>query len=451
MDITAHVPASTSSPVALPVEVDLSTISAIPTLQHWVFPRTTKYSPTGVVRSVRPSETIRRARAVMSEVGISKISDVTELDTVGIPNFMSVRPRDGASGISYYNGKGTTRADAHAGALMEAIERHGGEHWAGEIVVGSFNELRRHRPCVSPFEIIIPSLRDYDDNLELEWVAGFDLITKSQMLVPLNCVVCPYVSEYPVVFYASSNGLASGNSLLEALCHALCEVVERDAQAIAMARAQLRPALRSLLGDSVPHQKDEQPAEISLKGLPRRAQSLVERLRKAGLQTYIRDITPKFGIATIDCTIVQTEGTGPQRPYGGCGCHPDSRVALLRAITEAAQSRLTCIQGGREDLPEILARSSASHINAEEIFGTRPTISFSDIPSNEFSSINDDVDLILEKMPSMGLRHAIAFDLTRHGVGIPVVRVVVPRSEAWSVYHVHIGRAAIGPRIVEVL
>src|SRR5579864_4401589 len=89
--------------------------------EYWTFPSTYKYSEIGVVRSIRPSETIRRARAVMSQAGISKVADVTELDSVGIPNFLSVRPIDGVAGISYYNGKGTTRSDAHAGALMEAI------------------------------------------------------------------------------------------------------------------------------------------------------------------------------------------------------------------------------------------------------------------------------------------------------------------------------------------
>ena len=38
--------------------------------------------------------------------------------------------------------------------------------------------------------------------------------------------------------------------------------------------------------------------------------------------------------------------------FSGCGTHPDARIALTRALTEAAQSRLSCIQGGRENLPD---------------------------------------------------------------------------------------------------
>jgi len=103
---------------------------------RWRLGRLEKYSSHGVVRAVEPRETIRRATAVMDRVGITTVAEVTHLDRVGIPNYMSVRPRDCDPGISSYNGKGTTRADAHAGALMEAIERHAGECCSQPIVVG---------------------------------------------------------------------------------------------------------------------------------------------------------------------------------------------------------------------------------------------------------------------------------------------------------------------------
>ena len=93
------------------------------TSEHWRLSPITKYSDKGVVRCVHPSATIRRATAVLHQAGITRIADVTNLDRVGIPNFMSVRPLDLDPGISYYNGKGTTQDDAHAGAIMEGIDR----------------------------------------------------------------------------------------------------------------------------------------------------------------------------------------------------------------------------------------------------------------------------------------------------------------------------------------
>jgi YcaO-like protein with predicted kinase domain len=132
--------------------------------------RQKKYSLKGVVRTVSPATTIRRARKILLKAGISRVAEVTHLDRIGIPNFMSVRPREIEPGISYYNGKGTTQDDAHAGAIMEAIERHAGEACESEIVFGSYSQLRRSRRCVDPEEIVVPRLKDYSSALPLEWV-----------------------------------------------------------------------------------------------------------------------------------------------------------------------------------------------------------------------------------------------------------------------------------------
>src|SRR6266481_3315442 len=118
--------------------------------EFWLGPREVKYSASGVERSVRPAATIRRARAVLDTIGVTKVADITDLDRVGIPNFVTVRPHDLGPGISYYNGKGTTREQALAGALMEAVERHAGERYDGPITTASHYNLRRRHACVDP-------------------------------------------------------------------------------------------------------------------------------------------------------------------------------------------------------------------------------------------------------------------------------------------------------------
>ena len=82
--------------------------------EFWLGSRELKYSSSGVERSVKRTPR-SAARAVLDTIGVTKVADVTDLDRVGIPNFMTVRPHDRGPGISYYNGKGTTRADASAG------------------------------------------------------------------------------------------------------------------------------------------------------------------------------------------------------------------------------------------------------------------------------------------------------------------------------------------------
>jgi YcaO-like protein with predicted kinase domain len=169
--------------------------------EFWLGPRELKYSSSGVERSVKGTPR-SAARAVLDTIGVTKVADVTDLDRVGIPNFMTVRPHDRGPGISYYNGKGTTRADAYAGAMMEAIERDAGERYDGPVIDASHYNLRRQHACVDPLEIHISMVRNYSEHLLLEWVLGFDLLTRRPTYAPLNCVVSPYTtfSGMPVLF-----------------------------------------------------------------------------------------------------------------------------------------------------------------------------------------------------------------------------------------------------------
>lgn len=420
--------------------------------EYWLGATETKYSLSGVERTVRPSVTIKRARRVMEAVGVTKVAEVTDLDRVGIPNFMTVRPHDAAQGISYYSGKGTTRADAHAGALMEAIERHAGESYTGTIVPSSYYNLRGDYPCVDPLEIQAPLIAGYSEDLLLEWVPGFDLLNRQRVLVPLNCVVAPY---RPIageqLFFTSTNGLASGNTRLEAVCHALCEVVERDAMAVALARSAVRPVVQSILaemGFSGQVEADSGAPDLAQKGLPRKAAALVRKLQQAGLAIRLRNLTSGTGIPTISCTIVD-----PQAPptalnaHSGCGTHPDARIALTRALTEAAQTRVTFIQGGREDLADMAPNRGAS--SAAELPAADGTIAFEEIDSREHPTINEDVEFMLERLCRSGFGQVIVVDLTKAGIDIPVVRVVVPRAETWSFFFAHTGRASVGSRALD--
>jgi len=63
-------------------------------------------------------------------------------------------------------------------------------------------------------------VRNYSEHLMLEWASGFDLLTRRATFAPLNCVMAPY-NPYAAtpLFYTSTNGLASGNTRVDAVCH----------------------------------------------------------------------------------------------------------------------------------------------------------------------------------------------------------------------------------------
>jgi ribosomal protein S12 methylthiotransferase accessory factor len=417
---------------------------------YWRLERLKKYSDKGVERSVHPRVTIRRALGVADKIGVTRVADVTGLDRLGIPNYMTVRPRDLGPGISYYNGKGTTSVDAYAGALMEAVERHGGEYCHYKRTLGSYRALKRRFVCVDPKDVIVPQVAPYSADQPMEWVTGYDVLNEQETLVPLNFVICPYHSpEVPTLFCASSNGLASGNTLTEALCHALCEVIERDAESMSLARLQIAPTLSHLLHDCAKgHVRHKQPY-VRLSTLPQRARTLVRKMEGAGLKVLVRDLTSTARIATFDCAVVGDGKDGFGVAHGGYGTHPDARVAVLRALTEAAQSRITCIQGGREDLPQVMRQKM--EVPDSTSFEYEDSVNFNDVPSVRNEYIDDDVRLMLLGLANSGLSQVIAFDMTHPDVGLPVVRVIVPHAETWSAFHVHTGRGQFGRRVTQEL
>jgi ribosomal protein S12 methylthiotransferase accessory factor len=396
----------------------------------------------------------------MPKIGVTRVAEVTRLDRVGIANFISVRPRERGGGISYFNGKGSTKQAARAGAMMEALEHFSGETCDLPVLYRSHAEIQREGRAVNPEELITPRYGDYNPRARLEWVRGFDLISRRPTYVPLNAVVCPYQpARGRALFYASTNGLASGNTIEEALCHALCEVIERDAISISTTLLELAPAVSDVLGGMGLGRGAKQSSRrtsrydlfplIDLDTLPRPSRGMARKLRAAGLHVYLRDITCTAGVPTLDCTVIEEQFDGRHLTHGGTGTHPDARVAASRAVSEAAQSRLACIQGGREDLPEVMRQRDP--FDHEELFGRGPVVPFDSIRAYEHERVDEDVRFLLRQLKRDGFAQCVAFDMTRPQLGVPVVRVVLPKAETWPVFHLHTERGAFGPRVAEVI
>ncbi|ADI03601.1 ycaO protein [Streptomyces bingchenggensis BCW-1] len=140
-------------------------------------------------------------------------------------------------------------------------------------------------------------------------------------------------------FATSTNGLASGNSTAEAALHALYEVIERDAVArlTTLPRAE-RPRL------DLPSVDDPDCAE------------LLDRFGAAGVSVTAFDATwpPGEGGTGVPCYHVSVWSPDLPVVVPGSGCHGAPEVALARALTEAAQGRLTVISGSRDDLSDRL-------------------------------------------------------------------------------------------------
>jgi YcaO-like protein with predicted kinase domain len=221
-------------------------------------------------------------------------------------------------------------------------------------------------------------------------------------------------------FAASSNGLASGNHLLEAISHGLCEVIERDATTLWHLLDEAAQANTRVDLDSV-----DDPA----------CRSALEHCFAAGMAVVAWDMSHDIALPSYQCLIAESTQAADRLVYTstGMGCHVNRGVAFLRALTEAAQSRLTLIAGSRDDVFRddyaIDARRAESvrHLLAQA-HDSPPRRAFDAAPSYDRASFEEDVELELELLEAAGVECVAVVDLTTE-FEVPVVRVVVPGLE----------------------
>ncbi len=136
---------------------------------------------------------------------------------------------------------------------------------------------------------------------------------------------------------------------------ALCELLERDAWTLAELRSQWIPFARwqATFGAEVAALGWDDPSaypRIDLRDAGEPFTELLQKFRQAGLSPVVRDLTSDFGIPCAMASVADDSVPGFPQAHGGFGAHPNARIAVVRALTEVAQSRAVDIQGVREDL-----------------------------------------------------------------------------------------------------
>ncbi len=394
-----------------------------------------KHYTSGTHRSRSPSETLAAYAPRMAAFGITRLADVTGLDVIGLPVYLAVRPN--SRGLSTSQGKGLDRVSAKASALMESIEGWHGERVEAPQRYESYAELARTARVVDVAEVPLRKGAVLRPDVPMLFVRGHDLLQGGPVWVPHEAVSVNFVlpARASNTFFLSSNGLASGNHLLEAVAHGLCEVIERDAVA--------------LWGLNTPD--ESRGTQVALETVDDAGCLYVlERLRAAGVGVAAWDITSDVGVPTFAAAIFELEaGPGGHRAgsYSGYGCHPSPAVALLRALTEAVQSRLTQISGSRDDILYKDYRHNGNEDDwAELVRNVKASASgrdFASRPSLSTDTFEGDVAALCAALERVGVRSAAVVDLTKEEVGIPVVKVVVPGLEGihWAASYAPGGRA----------
>lgn len=375
----------------------------------------------GTHRATSLEETRQRVEPFLRPMGITRVANITGLDNIGIPVVMVCRPNSRSLAVA--QGKGHSLLAAEVSGIMESIEFYHAEAISSPLLLGSFNQLRFTHRLLNPALLPRSPLERYHDDLKIHWIEGVDLIQEQSCWVPLELVHTDFTHPLPSdsgCFPMTSNGLASGNHLLEAIVHGACEVMERDAEALFLLLSPLAREQRRLDLETV----DD---ELCL--------GLIESFDAADVEVGVWDMTTDLGVPCFRAVIMDRtlNPDRPLRPNVGSGCHSSRGIALSRALTEAAQSRLTVISSSRDDLPRehFCEASDLERLRKlrEKAMKGSPSRSYQQLEELSSSSFEDDVLSLKERLVSQGIEHLVTVNLTKPEFEIPVVRTIIPGLE----------------------
>lgn len=381
----------------------------------WTFPPRFKGFTNGTHREDEPRKLLEALRIDLERFAITRVGRITGLDRIGVEVFAAYRPN--GRGLSVAQGKGCTRDEAELSAIMEAIELSHAETANCPIYFGqrdcsasAFSVDTLNRLANAPLQ-----------NSSIFWADGFELIGRRVCRVPFDLVHACFTEEARTGgprFPVSTNGLASGANREEALLHAVCELVER-----------YHTALLQDLGD-----ESRASRILNFKTITDpSASKLVDQFHLAEMSVTVWDSTCHIGLPS--CVAAISDAKNPNTPPGyGAGCHTNPHVAFCRALTEAAQSRLTRISGARDDL-------TPEKFSAQELLRARwlsrprnGQRGFEALPDVSTDRLDVDLERALQALVTAGFSKVVALELSADP-RFSVVRAIVPellgREAAW--------------------
>jgi ribosomal protein S12 methylthiotransferase accessory factor len=372
------------------------------------------------MRSSPPETTLLHARQWAATAGISEVRDITELDVLGVPVFVSVRPQ--ARGEAFTFGKGLRSVDAEVGAYMEALEFYFAEPGIGDVSThwGSARDVAGHERADDAILDFVPLLqREVDLDGPLLLALARDLESGAECAIPAELIYYPAPEVGQSLFGSSTNGLASGNSVLEATIQALLELIERDIWSFEFVRNVSKLVEAASLPDGV--------------------SEIVGRAEQNGLQLKVRTIPNDYGIPFFAAFVFDLNNPSRKTFNGGWACDLDRDRALIRAVNEAAQSRVAFIHGGRKAPASDADEQVRRHMMG--VSDPRQQVLLTDIPDLAVdSTLQQKLDALIEILRRVVREPIYRVVFTPLDSPLQVVRVVVPLMENLKETRVRLGR-----------
>jgi ribosomal protein S12 methylthiotransferase accessory factor len=377
------------------------------------------------LRSRSATDTLAAVGPHQSRFGITRLTNTTLLDQIGLPVYAAIRPGAQKGSLCVSSGKALNALEAKLGALCEAIELQLAQfaparHESKSVTVAELES--QFDLDVYDFGVLSRYLKKIDpvgDRLQV--TPARDHCTGRTYLIPASLVFVPF-AERPSFFSQSSNGLAAGNTHSEALLHAILELIERDT--LSFARVTRMERLVSAI-------RDPDFNEIEL------------RVRNAGLKMYVTECRNAFDLPMFICYLFDPGVAGTVSVARGQGLHFDRGIALFRAVTEAIQSRLTNIHGGRDDIVRrFVAYGGAAGLQELQecrklearLASDSGDVPFERVPTHDLhGTVDENLDSLVELVLREGFRNIFCCDLSDSAVPeLKVVKVVIPGLEFYS-------------------
>jgi oxazoline/thiazoline synthase len=331
--------------------------------------------------------------------------------------------RSGLTGGSF--GKGSTAEQGEASALMEAIERYSGIFQGDEIRMPKRFTDFSPGEAIHPNDVLLFSDAQYqgpeneppdshpvpplfDPSARMEWSPAWSLRDQCFRYLPTSLMYFFYGSDQPS-YQADSNGCAAGNTREEAIVQGFLELVERDSYAIWWYnRLQREEVDLARFNDSYVH-------------------DLRSQLADSGRRLWVLDITSDLGVPTY-VAMTHWMQNGHENIEFGSGAHFDSRIALLRALTELNQFLSIGLMGGGSGEKPSLDGTTPLRLRDNQFLvpsgkGAAPPETGAKFGPLE--NTRHQAEACVEIARRAGLDFMV-LDQTRADVEVPVVRVIVP-------------------------
>jgi ribosomal protein S12 methylthiotransferase accessory factor len=341
---------------------------------------------------------------MLHHFGVTRVTDITDLDEIGIPTVVAYRP-DGTT-VAVSIGTGLDPMQARVSAAMESVEV-----WHVENPVRQSERYAAAADLDLPYRLTALNLAPHSPLTEyclLDWTTGTGLLSGQVIPVPLDTIRIDFTGGSPwayALFHPTTNGVATGSTVADATLHGLLEVIERE-------------CINGYL--------NADPAEWKFCDVEREDSDylnrIVARLRDAGCEIRLIDITGRLG---IPCYAARVWSADVPFRSGGFGCHVDPEIAAGRALLEAAQSRLAAVSGARDDISDSIYLLSRDGIGLPELSEVSVVPLRGGLAAGE-SDIESVIRHCATRIAEVTGFEPFTVDLSYDDLGIPVQKTYAP-------------------------